>query len=80
MKRKNKKEFLEFRVKQLSETAHEALAQVEWLTDILKEAGVIEDIEVTPPRYRPVKGEIWGITYKEKQAYKVNSIKSKDKK
>ncbi len=81
-RRKEKIEFLELRIKQLSETAHEALAQVEWLTDIVKEAGIIEDIDVTPPRYRTVKSvsDFWGIPYESKQAYKVNSIKPKAKK
>ncbi len=80
--RKEKREFLEFRVKQLSETAHEALAQVKWLTNILVEANIIEDIDVVAPRYRTVEDytDNWGLPYDRKQAYKVNSIDPKAKK
>lgn len=83
MKRlKNEVGFLELRVKQLSETAHEALAQVKWLTGILVEANIIEDIDVVAPRYRTVEDytDNWGLPYDRKQAFIVNSIKPKAKK
>jgi len=83
MKRlKDKVGFLELRVKQLSETAHEALAQVEWLTSILVEANIIQDIDTSKQRLRKVNGyvDVWGNEYKKDQAFIVNSIKPKAKK
>ena len=82
MKRKDKIEFLELRIKALSETAHSALATVEWLTNVLVEANIIEDIANPEVNYRTIKDhtDLWNIPYDRKQAYKVNSIKSKDKK
>lgn len=77
---KDKVGFLELRVKQLSETAHEALAQTEWLTKILVEANIIEDIPTVKQRLRKVTDQytdIWGNEYTRDQAFKVNSIKAK---
>lgn len=79
---KDKIELLELRLKALGETAHSALATTEWLTNVLIEAGIIEDIDAPEVSYRVVKDytEFWGSPYDRKQAYKVNSIEPKAKK
>ena len=59
-----------------------ARADVKWLIDILVEADVIEDVPNAHQRTRLVKdySDSWGIPYEYRQAFKVNSVKSKGKK
>lgn len=82
LRKKDKIELLELRVKALGETAHSALATAEWLTNVLIEAGVIQDIDAPEVNYRVIKDytDFWGLPYESKQAYKVNRINPKDKK
>ena len=54
-------------------------ADAKWIVDILVEANVIEDIDNDPQRTRLIKdySDSWGIPYEYRQAFKVNSVKSK---
>jgi hypothetical protein len=57
-----------------------ARADIKWLIEILVEANVIEDVpNREPQRTRIVKDytDTWGFPYEHRQAFKVNSIKSK---
>jgi len=56
-----------------------ARADIKWLIEILVEANLIEDVPNANQRTRVIKdySDTWGIPYEYRQAFKVNSIKSK---
>jgi hypothetical protein len=69
----------EEQIKGLRKDLDTVRADVKWIIDILVEANVIEDIDNDPQRTRLIKNysDSWGIPYEYRQAFKVNSVKSK---
>lgn len=69
----------EEKMQNLREDLEIAKADVKWLIDILVEANVIEDVPNAHQRTRLIRdySDTWGFPYEHRQAFKVNSIKSK---
>lgn len=70
----------EEKIQDLRKDLDVARADIKWLIEILVEANVIEDVpNREPQRTRIIKdySDSWGIPYEYRQAFKVNSIKSK---